>query len=160
NINMSDYSTQLIEAVESDNWPVALARARAIGNVIAGEEWVRSDLRRLKRHPLAFVALEFNPELCGPAPPPADVEQRLPIRFQAAASPNDLPQLAGVKALHLSDFDLDGSTDVIALTEDQLAVISRPGTGQPWTISLTVAVRAPMHGLLAADLDRDINAAH
>jgi hypothetical protein len=159
-IDMSDYATQFTDAVESDNWPVALVRARAMGNVIAGEEWVRSDLRRLKRHPLAYVALDFSPELCGRAPPFADVEQRLPIKFQAASSPNELPQLASVKALHLSDFDVDGLTDVVALTEDQLAVISRPGTGRPWTTSLTVAVRTPMQRLLVADLDRDVNAAH
>lgn len=157
-VDLDATAEQLKSAVEEAKWPVALARSRLIDNAIKSEEWVRSDLRRLNRHPLAYVVADFSSAVCGevrPAAPDGEPVTPVPVRFAAAASDRQFPEFAGVKDLNLSDFDLDGTTDVIALTENKLAVLARTGTAGTWRESLSVAVRGPMRGLLVADLDRD-----
>ena len=149
---------QLKTAVEEEKWSQVLARARLIDNAIKSEEWVRSDLRRLNRHPLAYVVLDFSSAVCGDANLTADGESSegsSPIRFTVAASDGQFPELAGVKSINLADFDLDGTTDVITLTENEINILSRVAPTGPWQKSISVAVRGPMHGLLIADLDRD-----
>jgi len=149
---------QLKTAVEEEKWPQVLARARLIDNAVKSEEWVRSDLRRLNRHPLAYVVLDFSSDVCGESSPSGNGEDSTasnPIRFTAAVSDRQFPELAGVVAVNLADFDLDGTTDVFALSEDQLTILSRAAVTGPWQKSFSVAVRGPMRGLLVADLDRD-----
>ncbi|MGE5194442.1 MAG: FG-GAP-like repeat-containing protein, partial [Deltaproteobacteria bacterium] len=155
--DVDEYARRLADAVEKENWQQAHSQANFINNVIKAEEWVRSDLRRLNRHPLTHVVHDFSPAVCGPSPPgPGNDQPRTTVTFQAAPAPNQLPQRAGIKALNLSDFDLDGLPDAVALTEKELAVISRAGADAPWETLLAVPVRDPMNKVLVADLDRDL----
>jgi hypothetical protein len=154
--DVDEFARRLTEAVETGNWPQAYSQANVINNVIKPEEWVRSDLRRLHRHLLAHVVLNFSPAVCdGPAAEAAAVP-RIAVRFDAAKGAHQLPSLAGIESLNLSDVDLDGLPDVIALTKQKLTVVSRATSDAPWENILSVPVREPMHRLLVADLDRDV----
>ncbi|HEY2250029.1 MAG TPA: hypothetical protein VGH74_03170, partial [Planctomycetaceae bacterium] len=154
--DVDQIAVQLTQAVADEKWPQARARALTIDNVIKPDEWVRSDLRRLKRHPLAYVVLNFSPAVCGESPPAgAPDEPRIAVRLQPVPAGKQLPELAGVKDVNISDVDLDGTTDVVALTERELTVFARTGRTEPWKNLIAVTVRDPMRGLLVADLDRD-----
>jgi hypothetical protein len=150
---------QLKAAVAEQKWPQALAKARLIDNVIKSDDWVRSDLRRLRRHPLAYVVLSFSPAVCSEAHVSGDAgdsTDRVPVQFTAAPADRQYPELAGVRNLNISDFDLDGAADVIALTESRLTVLKRTAAGGPWQQSIAIPLERPMRGLLVADLDRDL----
>src|SRR5262249_35062367 len=152
---------QLKTAVEEQKWPQALAKARLIDNVIKSDDWVRGDLRRLRRHSLAYAVLNFSPAVCREARmsgDSGDSTDRVPVRFTAAPRERQFPELAGVRDLNISDFDLDGAADVIALTESQLTVLKRTAASGPWQKSISVTLERPMRGLLVADLDRDFQA--
>jgi hypothetical protein len=155
--DVDEFARRLIEAVDKGNWQQAQTQANFINNVIKPEEWVRSDLRRLKRHLLSHVVLQFSQAVCDPLPPASRNDQaRTAVTFHAAVGPGQLPPRPRVRALNLSDFDLDGLPDVIALAERELAVISRANAAAEWEVVLTVPVREPMHKLLVGDLDRDL----
>lgn len=154
--DFDEIAAQLMKAVAEDKWPQARARALPINNIIKPDEWVRSDLRRLRRHPLAHIVLNFSPAVCGGAEGAGEQnDPRLAMHLQPLPAKQQLPHLAGVKDLNLSDVDLDGTTDVVALTERELNVFTRTAPTEPWKSLIAVAVREPMRGLLVADLDRD-----
>jgi len=83
-------AAELKTAVEEEKWPQALARSRLFDNAIKSEEWVRSDLRRLNRHPLSYVVLDYSSAVCGETKPAGDNLQDSAasdlIRFSAAPS--------------------------------------------------------------------------
>src|SRR5262249_37429023 len=87
-----------------------------------------------------------------------DSANRVPVRFTAAPGERQFPELAGVRDLNISDFDLDGAADVIALTETELAILKRTAAGGPRHQSITIPLERQMRGLLVADLDRDLQA--
>ena len=156
--DVDQIAAQLTKAVAEENWQQARARAFMINNVIVADEWVRSDQRRLRRHPLAYVVLNFSPAVCGEsAEVVAQNDPRIAVHLQALPAERQLPELAGVKDLNLSDVDLDGKSDVVALTERELTVFARTAAVDPWKNLISVSVREPMRGLLVADLDRDEN---
>ena len=115
---------------------------------------MRSDLRRLEKHPLSYVVLEFSSAMCA-ASVATDDGPRIDVRFQELPAEQQLPAIDNVKDVKLADFDLDGVVDVIALTERELSIVARTKPSEPWQKSISVAVREPMRGLLVADLDRD-----
>lgn len=147
---------QLTSAVTNDDWQAAKLATAKINNALTPNEWVKSDLRRLQRHPLAFVVLEFSPAVCADA---ADIagplEPRIDMRFRAISGDRQLPELPGAKEVNLSDIDQDGLVDVIAITAGELVIVSRSALSEPWRKSISAPVREPMQGLLVADLDRD-----
>ncbi len=155
-VDVNDTAAQLKTAVDEQKWPQAMQKARLIDNVIKSDDWVRSDLRRLRRHALSYVALNYSPAVCGDLKTVdgGNAADSVPIRFTTAASDRQFPELAGVLDINVTDFDLDGTADVIALSEGQLNVLTR-SAGAPWQASLSIALQRPMHGLLVADLDRD-----
>jgi hypothetical protein len=153
-VEFSEISRQLKTAVDEQKWPLAVSKAHQVNNAINSEEWVKSDLRRLEKHPLSYAVLEFNSGTCA-ARDQADEGPRIDVRFQALPAERQLPALDVVTDLKLADFDLDGVVDVIALTEGELSILARGPPSEPWKKSFAVAVRGPMRGLLVADLDRD-----
>ena len=53
------------------------------------------------------------------------------MHLEPLPAERQLPALAGVTDLNLSDVDLDGTTDVVALTERELTVFARTGMPNP-----------------------------
>src|SRR5579872_5116311 len=155
-VDFDDIARKLAAAVEQQKWPQVRNQAQTIENIIRSEEWVRSDLRRLRVHSLAFVVDDFSAEVCSERPSTAVPAEPRNVHWKAAASDRQLPDLAGVTDLNVADFDLDGTIDVIALSEREVTVVGRSAVSQPWEKLASVAVREPMRGLLVADLDRDV----
>ncbi|HEY3964300.1 MAG TPA: CRTAC1 family protein [Planctomycetaceae bacterium] len=148
---------QLTTAVQEDKWQVAQFASAKINNALTPNEWVKSDLRRLQRHPLTFVVIDFSPAVCaGAAAIAGPIEPRVDLRFRNVAADRQLLELPDVHDVNLSDVDQDGLVDVIAITSGELAVLSRTALAEPWRKSIAVPVHDPMRGLLVADLDRDI----
>jgi hypothetical protein len=154
-VDFDDLRTQLTGAVREGNWPKAKSLSMRIDNGIKSDEWIKSDLRRLRPHTLAFVVQGFSPGMCAAKEArPANSNPAATVQFNAAASEGQFPELHGVRDVNLSDFDLDGVIDAIVLTEGELSVISR-SAGKPWQTTVSAAVRGPMVQLLVGDLDRD-----
>ena len=147
---------QLTTAVEAEKWPAATLAATKIKNIITPTEWVRSHLRKLNKHVLSFMVLEFSPAVCGDAvESTGPLEPRIDVKFQADSS-KELSDYSGVQGISAADVDKDGLFDIVALTDAELFVVTRAKIGEPWKKAGSIAVRGPMHGILAADLDRDI----
>lgn len=154
-VDVKELAERVAKAVSDGKWQPAQNSATVINNVIKSEEWVRSDLRRLGRHPLAYVVTGFSSAVCANPHPTTGEESPVSFHLQPADAGKQLPELAGVLALNLSDFDLDGIVDVLALRESELKVLSRIALGKPWQESLTVSFTGPLRGMLVGDLDRD-----
>jgi len=152
-IDLDQVTTDLTAAIEEEKWPQALSKARLINNAIISDEWVKSDLRRLQPHTLSFVVLQLSSAACGEIAP-VD-EPRTAVRFQKVPSEQQFSPLADVRDVNLSDVDLDGRIDAIALTPNELTIFARTGSDSSWEKSIAVALRGPMQRLLVADLDRD-----
>jgi tetratricopeptide (TPR) repeat protein len=156
--DFDEIAAQLKAAIADEKWPQARSRALVINNIILSDEWVRSDLRRLKRHPLAYVVLSFSPAVCGDTDAAiARNDSRIEVHLAPLPAERQFPELTGVTHINVSDVDLDGTPDVLALTERELTVLARSGPAESWKNVLSVPVREPMRGLLVADLDRDEN---
>lgn len=152
--DFDELAQQLTTAVEEEKWPQVIARSRMIDNIIKAEEWIKSDLRKLEPHTLSFVVHRLSSTKCSEAGTQSGTASpSIVVHFQETASDRRLPKLKGVQAVNLSDFDLDGTADVIALTERELAVLARIDRSKVWQQMLTAQVREPMRGLLVADLD-------
>lgn len=152
--DFDELAQQLTTAVEEEKWPQVVSRSRMIDNIVKAEEWIKSDLRKLEPHTLSFIVHELSSTKCSESGTDAGAaSSTIAVHFQEAPSDRRIPKLEGVKAVNLSDFDLDGTADVIALTERELAVLARTGGSKAWQQMLTTQVREPMRGLLVADLD-------
>lgn len=152
--DFDELAQQLTTAVEEEKWPQVVARSRMIDNIIKAEEWIKSDLRKLEPHMLSFVVHGLSSTKCSESGTEAGAaSSMIAVHFQEAPSDRRIPKLEGVKAVNLSDFNLDGTADVIALTDRELAVLAQTGGAKSWQNMLTAHVREPMRGLLVADLD-------
>ena len=152
--NISDVIEQIRTAVQEGQWPVAFGRARTLTNVIRPQEWVKSDLRRLERHSLAYMLYEFSSDLCESAAgePSGD---SAPLRFSRLAGALS-PELPGAVDLRVGDFDLDQRPDLIVLTPEQIQVVTRGKDDEAWKVGPMADVRKSMSGLIVADFDRDV----
>src|SRR5207237_1276189 len=64
-INVPATIEEAERAIEAKEWRVAYSLLLKVRNVITPEEWIKSDRRRVDRHPLNYVAYDFlNPPAC------------------------------------------------------------------------------------------------
>lgn len=141
-------------AVEAGQWNVAFVRLRMLQNALLPEDWWRSDNRRVHdRHILEFM-VQPGAETC--VPEPISVEPPS-IRFVRKTGPDALPPIsgAGVRALRVLDFNLDGMFDIALLDAEKLSIYSRGNLTEAWRPLATSDGRAGMVGFLAGDLDRE-----
>ncbi|MBS0262280.1 MAG: VCBS repeat-containing protein [Planctomycetes bacterium] len=156
-VDFDDVARQLTESVKDEKWPKVEFAARLINNALTPEEWVRSDLRRLQRHPLSYIVTSFSADVCAGADGnTGPLEPRIDVRFEAQVGAQALPELPAVNALNLSDMNQDSLLDVVALVAGEVVVFSRAEATTPWAKAFSAKVREPMQGLLVADLDRDL----
>jgi hypothetical protein len=147
---------QISQAAAAGDWPDVIRRTRRLANMIKAENWTKSDLRRIERHPLEYVLHDFDTRCPSPAHPggPADAHTlavRL-VEFPADARlASDMP---GIDDLELADFDLDGRLDAIVLRAGKVEVYSR-GAKQAWRRIAERELPPGITHLLVADFDRD-----
>lgn len=150
-------------STDPNHWKTLTALSRRIGNVLLAETPTRIDFRRLDRQNERDLAeLEFvrprlsdafyacTPEIVRDLGPP------ISVRFQAAPEPEQLPPLAGIRAVELLDFDFDGRLDVVAIRPQAIEVFGRSAGNSPWQLLAGFPSRSELRGVVAADLDRDV----
>ena len=153
---------EAIAAAEAGTWPLAAARANAVRNVTKSESVARSDRLALERHPLDFVAADFDPAFYeSTGLPRVPVGEPPPVEFVPFAGPPALPAdlAAGpVRDAAVVNFDLVGPSEILLLTDDAVRVLTRDD-GETWTESLSHPVDAGFTHLTAVDLDTDADEA-
>ena len=154
--DVEKYLTEAEVKLKAGDWQGVLGAVSRVGFLTKPQEWAQSDLRRLRRHPLAYVVHEFLPATCAadlfagqPETPP------IPVTFVDRPGPAEAAA-APVVALNLSDFDQNGTPDLIAVSKSQLVVhaLAIDGKGT-WSKLCAVEPLPGIRGLLVADLDRD-----
>lgn len=147
-----------IDAARKNNWPVVLQSVRPISSVLRHEPVAQSDQRRVKRHPLEYVALDFGDDFYQQAElPPADAPPPIDVSFAPAET--QPPESQNVLQVVAADFDLDRQLDLAVLRQRRLEVSHRGDNTQPWSLLMTADLPPGRSQLLIADLDDDADAA-
>lgn len=144
----------MMQAAAERDWTTVARRARPLANMIKAENWTKSDLRRIDRHPLEYVLHDFDmrcPREGPSAGEPDTIEVRF-IEFPAAwRLPDDMP---GIEDIQLADFDLDGRLDAIISRAGNVEVYSRLEKAG-WRRIAEAELPPGISRLLVADFDRD-----
>jgi tetratricopeptide (TPR) repeat protein len=160
-VDLLQFLDQARQAAEDGNWQVAFGRVGVIGNLMRPEVASQLDHRRVAPHELEFILLDFSPDfyeradLPDPEQPPA-----ISVKLVSVTGERGLPELADVREVLLVDFDLDGRLDVVVLQTRKLTVLGRDENGAGWRTLAEFDLPRDMHGVLAADFDRDIRPLH
>ena len=160
-VDIRDLIDKALDAVEQQNWDVAIRNVRIVSNVLKPEIATKLDLKRVVKHPLEYVLFEFSPDWQkrhGDAAKasPAATAAPINVTFKEAGEADQLPPLPGARDVKIADFDLDGRWDVIVLFNGQVIVFGQSGDPQTrWVKLCEAVVSSGMTRLLAADLDRD-----
>ncbi|MGE0605884.1 MAG: FG-GAP-like repeat-containing protein [Pirellulales bacterium] len=148
---------QAEKSLQAEQWPQARNDVLKVSNLIVGDEWEASDRRRVVRHPLNYIVLDFASGLC-PLEIAGGLDDEAPlanVTFRSSGEQDRIP-LAGVVDLLTPDFDLDGRADIMALAGGRVEVFGRTEGGEAWQSLAAVETLPGMSGLLTADLDRDL----
>lgn len=161
-VKLLDLIDEAIAAAKAEKWAeVRISMIRLTG-VIRPQEWVQSDLRRLRREPLAYLlnyaVHNFLPgSVCN-----ADallkkerVASAAVFNFVPIADANQLHELKDVRHIDLSDYDLDERPDIAVLMGKHLKLFGHAVKQQPWKLMAQLDLKAEMSGFVADDLDRD-----
>lgn len=144
----------IMRAAADADWTTVARRTRPLANMIKAENWTKSDLRRIDRHPLEYVLHDFDMR-CPRAVPPGQQDDAVLVRFvefpPAARFPDDLP---GIEDIQLADFDLDGRLDAIVSRSGKVEVFSRAAK-MGWRTIAEAELPPGISRLLVADFDRD-----
>lgn len=144
----------IMQAAAGADWTAVARRSRPLANMIKAENWTKSDLRRIERHPLEYVLHDFETS-CPRTVPPGQHDDAIEVRFvefpSAAQLPDDMP---GIEDIQLADFDLDGRLDAIIARAGKVEVYSRPGN-EGWRRIAEAELPPGISRLLIADFDRD-----
>jgi tetratricopeptide (TPR) repeat protein len=136
------------QAAESGRWREAGLEMLTLGNVLSPHASL--DRILVQRHPLEFVATEFQPQFTKTLQP-AGIENAIAVAF--VESPIEV--LSGkVLDIAVTDFDLDGRLDIIALQPDRVVVFSRGLTGESWQ-EIAAAESSGADRLIVQDFDAD-----
>ncbi|MEZ6061129.1 MAG: CRTAC1 family protein [Planctomycetaceae bacterium] len=143
----------------ADNPAALTGPAMMASNLIVAEVATQIDQRRVDRHLLEYVLLDFDDDFMAAAREAgalddAAVPETVVKSFTQAAI-EGLP--SGVTQLQCLDFDLNGFDDLIVIRDGRFEVWSRGEDLQAaWTLLLSAPLDTPpARGFLLADIDRD-----
>lgn len=142
-----------LTALSDNNFTAAAGPTRALGNILGPE--LPFDSGRLKINSLEWLRRDFDESFDREVGRPP-VEPSPPIPVQFASANLKLPELPGgsVRDLAWTDFDVDGRSDLMALTATHLVALTRIN-GEAWHVAVATPVGEGWHRLHAADLDDD-----
>ncbi|HEX5104126.1 MAG TPA: CRTAC1 family protein [Pirellulaceae bacterium] len=143
------------QAVADRQWREAGQRMLTLANVLVPHAAL--DRMQVRRHPLEFVATEFQPQIMR-GMPPTEEEKPIAVSFRPGGEGSESLSAAtkGAVDFALADFDLDGRLDVVALLPDKIVVLSRGIEGQDWQTIASAEVSGAEQ-LLVQDLDSDFD---
>ena len=147
------------QAAENGQWREAGRSMLTLSNVLLPHAAL--DRILVQRHPLEFVATDFQPQVLTNLPA-TGTEAAVPVVFlesqvtEVGQSPGGAKISAkGATDLALADFDLDGRLDMFVLLPGRVSVWSR-GKGESWH-EVAFAEVAGAEQLIVQDLDADFD---
>lgn len=131
-----------------------------VGNLLRAENATRIDLRRIDRHLLEYMLLDFD-DVFRTLMRAAGVKPILAKNVIKSFSIEDIEGPANVSQLQMLDMNLDGFEDLVVLSEGRFQVYSR---GTDLTAKWELILAAPdsvsgLSGFVLADIDRDFDSA-
>ena len=153
-----------IQAAHSGTWSAVAGNVRPVCSLLRPEIASKIDERRISRHLLEYVALDFSSDFYRKAQAAGAVLQALPdsdpsnivVRFERAGTSEQFPDLKNVQDAAVEDFDLDGRVDLIIVRDNRVEVWGRDEAGR-W-IRIAESDELPGIGRLRlADFDRDFD---
>jgi tetratricopeptide (TPR) repeat protein len=143
------------KSLNDGEWSTVLSQVRNLTNVIASDDVVQGDDRRVRPHALEFADYQFSAEFQTQLAKATRVEPAgQAVSFQLAAD-EALSNLTNALALAVADFDLNGTPDLLVLREREIVVVGRSENTDPWSEISRREIPAGYSRLLAADLDDD-----
>lgn len=147
------------QAADKHQWREAGLKMLTLSNVLLPHAAL--DRILVQRHPLEFVATDFQPQVLKNLPA-ARTEAAVPVVFLESqvtevgqSAGGDKISAKGATDLALADFDLDGRLDIFALLPGRVSVWSR-GQGELWQ-EVAFAEVARAEQLIVQDLDADFD---
>lgn len=147
-----------IKAAEQQNWQLAERSTIMVRNLILPES--ARDMRYVALNSLEYLVPEFSEETLARLDlPPAPHPVSRPVHFLAPDDTTKWPEVMECHDMSVTDFDLDGKNDLIVLQSRRVTVWGRSGEEPAWTIAADIESEGAYSGLLAQDLDDDIDQA-
>jgi tetratricopeptide (TPR) repeat protein len=137
-------------AVEASQWREAGLKMLTLANVLLPHAAL--DRILVQRHPLEFVAMDFQPGALK-SPPADDADGVILPAFSETAMKI---AVQGATDVALADFDIDNRLDIVVLVPGRVSVWSRGAAGEDWREVASADV-AGGEGLLVQDLDADFD---
>lgn len=135
--------------------------AMMTGNLLSPEIATLIDQRRLNRFILEYVVTDFGETFLKAASDFGAIPEPDPTVLKSLDAADGLPQLSGVTAVDVVDFDLNGLDDLIVARDGVIEVYSRgEDSAGDWTLLLTTPESdIRFTGFELADIDRDYDKA-
>ncbi len=142
---------------EAVQWKQITRNVRILVNVLKPEDVMQSDRRRIAKNMLEYIRFQFSDSLQNQYEKLKPVEQEsVSISFSKPAKDNQLPDSSSIQFFQLGDFNLDGKTDIVILTEKEIDVWSHDDANSKWNRLTRFPLKAPASSFLLVDLDSDV----
>lgn len=153
---LNELLQELATAIESADWSKVRYSCRAIQNVLKGTEAYKRDVSEVKRHELEFVMQTFDKEFYNDYKVlRSSVDYSAEVAFRQR-NHQDLNPNETVRDVKMVDFNLDGRTDLMALTNQRVVVWTLLGFDEKFDLQTEFELDRSFAGILAADLDKDV----
>lgn len=154
-VDLLNVSADAVAAVEQGDWAAAERQVRALSNVLRPDPAAQSDRLAVDKHPLEYILFDFGADFYRQADLPSpEVPAAIPVTF----SRHPLPPLSATRQMLLAEFDLDDQPDLLWLGEKRIECFGRKAETGSWQRLTGIDLPGEMQGLLAADLDDDVDA--
>ncbi|MBL4883731.1 MAG: CRTAC1 family protein, partial [Planctomycetaceae bacterium] len=145
------------ENSDAAQWKQATRNIRILVNVLKPEDLLQSDRRRISKNMLEYIKFQFSDSLTKQI---LEIETTqndiLAIKFTKPDPNNPFPESSSIRSFQLGDFNLDNKTEIIVLTDNQLAVWSQTGNNSQWEQITQFSFEQPAESFILVDLDGDI----
>ncbi|TWT61585.1 FG-GAP repeat protein [Rubinisphaera italica] len=145
----------ILAAVTSENWDVVIRQCRLLGNILRPEEIAQSDRMILMPNTLEFIRTRYSETTEAMIlSQPLNIPKAIDVRFSTEQI--ELPKNLGeLKRVEIADMDLNGSYEIVMLTDNQLTVMEPEIGGKIGNVIASTKIDAGYSNFILADLDQD-----
>jgi len=149
--------SQLNDQTDAAAWKQIKRSIRILVNVLKPEDAMQSDRRRIAKNMLEYIRFQFSPLLQKQGKNmESPAQQSLAITFTKSDETEAIIDSSPVLSFQLGDFNLDGKTDIVALTPDALSVWSQKEVASSWEKITQLQLKHSATSFVLVDLDSDI----
>lgn len=143
-----------IQAAEAGQWSDVLANIRGPRNVTIHDDFAQSDIRWLTPFPLEYMLHDLSADFHDKHPQVRSTESLIDVEF--VSQPDTVTTDDEIRDAILVDFDLDGQVELVVVTKTLLAVYHHTSDQPSWSLAASSELTGEPRGVLAADLDWDL----